>query len=63
MKCKAFIQHSALTTGGLILLKDSLSRDRGKVFGHNNISYQLNFFKLFYDEFSTLIIILLIQAI
>ena len=42
MKRKAFIQQTALTTGGLVFLKDTFARDKGKVFGHNNITYRLD---------------------
>ena len=42
MKRKAFIQQSIVSTGGLFLLKDTFAQDKGKVFGHNNITYRLD---------------------
>jgi hypothetical protein len=42
MKRKVFIQQSLLSTSGVLLLKDSHARDKGKVFGHNNITYRLD---------------------
>ena len=42
MNRKEFIHKSALLTGGLVIIKDLFARQKGPVYGHNNMKYTLD---------------------
>ena len=42
MERRSFVKSSALTAVGLMIAKDLFSRDKGPVYGHNEMKYTLN---------------------
>lgn len=42
MKRRHFIQQATMVSGGILIMHDLFARRRGKVYGHNNMTYTLN---------------------
>ena len=42
MERRSFLKNSALSAAGLIISKDLFSKPKGKVYGHNEMTYRLN---------------------
>lgn len=42
MERRSFLKNSALSTAGLLISKDLFSKPKGKIYGHNEMTYRLH---------------------